>query len=118
MSQSNRFGLVQLPSNYGDGGKKQLCQGCLVRPATDEHHRVFKGMGGRKGAAKVASEHADNKTYICRICHGAVHLRVEIASDGFCCARCPRLSHCYHGRRLLTCFKAYNLPYEGMTPLF
>jgi hypothetical protein len=56
-------------------------------------------MGGRKGAMK---SYVDSKTVmICETCHSAIHMRHDIASDGFCCDRCPMLKNCFFGARLL-----------------
>lgn len=37
------------------------------------HHLTPKGMGGRRGAAKVLSESEDNKQLWCLDCHRARH---------------------------------------------
>lgn len=68
-----------------------MCQGCHVRRASDVHHMQYKGMGGRHGAAKIASESAGNKIKLCRVCHAADHGLKVTESDGFSCALCPRV---------------------------
>jgi hypothetical protein len=96
----------------GSSPKDRMCQLCGGRRAEHEHHVVFKGMGGRKGAAKKMIEAASNKRYICSICHSAIHLRHDITPEGFCCDRCPRLTHCFYGARML------GKPYEHLRKPF
>lgn len=46
--------------------------GCLGA-ATDPAHRIKRGMGGRKGAARKASNQLANLLYACRRCHEECH---------------------------------------------
>ena len=53
-----------------------LCEvgraGCLLR-ATEAHHRVPRGYGGRHGQARQVSDRLSNLLDVCRACHGWVH---------------------------------------------
>ncbi|MEO3922675.1 hypothetical protein ABGB07_02150 [Micromonosporaceae bacterium B7E4] len=61
-----------------------LCEmqlpGCLGR-ATDVCHRIKRGMGGRKGAARELNNRLSNVIHGCRECHGWTHARPEEAYD-------------------------------------
>jgi hypothetical protein len=74
-----------------------MCQGCGLRLAADIHHLEYKGMGGRKGAAKVAINQASNLIALCRVCHGASHGRREVEPDGFSCSLCRKRDTCRFG---------------------
>jgi len=55
------------------GGVCEVAQdGCAGR-ATDAHHRVRKGAGGRRGAARQASDGLSNLVHACRACHSLIH---------------------------------------------
>lgn len=77
-----------------------MCQGCHVQRAAHTHHKVFKQMGGRKGAAKIQSEDPSNKIRLCVVCHDATHLRPSTL-NGFSCKVCPNVACCFYGSRLL-----------------
>ena len=48
-------------------------QKCL-KPASEPHHIIPKGMGGRHGKAKVESESLDNYESRCLQCHHTILL--------------------------------------------
>jgi hypothetical protein len=54
-----------------------VCRG----QATDVHHRVRRGAGGRHGAARVASDSVANLLHVCRSCHEWVHANPALARD-------------------------------------
>jgi len=55
------------------GGVCEIARpGCLGR-AVDPHHRVLRGSGGRRGAARLASDQLANLLHVCRACHEWVH---------------------------------------------
>ena len=48
-----------------------MCAQCGKRPASQSHHVVHKGMGGRKGIEKKASDSQENRENLCQVCHDA-----------------------------------------------
>jgi hypothetical protein len=49
-----------------------LAEGC-AGAARDVHHRVRRGVGGRRGAARLVSDRLSNLLHVCRPCHTWVH---------------------------------------------
>lgn len=74
----------------------RVCCWCGRYTASQEHHIIPKGMGGRHGAAKAVSEANGNKVRLCLVCHGAAHHERVTDSDGFSCRVCPRGVMCEH----------------------
>jgi hypothetical protein len=64
---------VALAVRSGGWCELQL-NGCLGR-ATDPCHRIGRGGGRKKGAAKQESDRLSNVLHGCRLCHGWTHAR-------------------------------------------
>jgi hypothetical protein len=55
---------------------EELCEAmlpCCWSAATDPHHRVVRGRGGRHGEARERSDQLSDLLHLCRPCHGWVH---------------------------------------------
>lgn len=63
------------------GGRCEVgLPGCWGQ-ATDPHHRVTRGAGGRHGAARLRSDRLSSLIDACRLCHTWIHTRVAWAHD-------------------------------------
>lgn len=57
-----------------------ICEYCLSRRATDMHHRVSRGVGGKW--------HPANIVHLCRFCHGdATNMPAWAYNNGICLRR-------------------------------
>lgn len=66
---------VSAALNVRSGGWCELqLRGCLGR-ATDPCHRIGRGGGRKKGAAKTESDRLSNVLHGCRMCHAWTHAR-------------------------------------------
>ena len=74
----------------------RVCVFCGRYAASQTHHIIPKGMGGRHGAAKALSESNGNKVRLCGVCHGAAHHERVVDSSGWSCVVCPRRLECSH----------------------
>jgi hypothetical protein len=55
------------------GGVCEIARVDCLGVATQVHHRVRRGGGGRHGAALVVSDQLANLLHACAICHGWAH---------------------------------------------
>lgn len=55
------------------GGRCEIALSGCTGVATDPAHRLKQGMGGRKGAAKVAADRLSDLMHSCRHCHSHGH---------------------------------------------
>lgn len=74
-----RSGPVLLPVDVREALERRsgcICEvaqpACLGR-AVDPHHRVLRGNGGRRGAARQVSDQLSNLIHTCRACHEWIH---------------------------------------------
>jgi hypothetical protein len=69
-------GIPKAASDIVKARSKGLCEvggpNC-TGTATEIHHVVHRGMGGRKGAAKSANDSPDNLVHSCQACHMTEH---------------------------------------------
>lgn len=71
--------LAALAARSGGVCEMQLV-GCQTA-AVDPCHRIKRGMGGRRGAAKQQSDRLSNLVHGCRMCHDWCHARPDEAYD-------------------------------------
>lgn len=69
------------------------CAWCHRTQNLEVHHKTFKGMGGRKGLARIKSESIENLILLCRVCHDRIHGIKAIIGD-FSCEVCWRKLEC------------------------
>ncbi|MFY1686434.1 hypothetical protein [Plantactinospora sp. WMMB782] len=55
------------------GGRCEIAIPGCTGTATDPAHRLKRGMGGRKGAAKAAADRLSGLMHACRRCHSHTH---------------------------------------------
>lgn len=54
----------------------RVCSTCKTRGdwrGIQSHHVIHRGMGGRKGKAKVLNDDESNRRLLCGRCHSAEH---------------------------------------------